>query len=60
VRGVNRFSVDFSLDFEVTSTVNIKTPDDNPVVWQGVINMPDVAKFSVNAFQVRHHYLFLC
>ena len=44
----------FSLDSEVTSTVSIKTPEEesNPVIWSGGINMPDVAKFSVNAFQV--------
>ena len=43
---------------EVTSTVSIKSPDtndqgnDNPAVWSGSINMPDVAKFSVLAKQV--------
>ncbi len=45
---------------EVTSTVTIKTPEDvttadssgNPVVWKGDINMPDVARFCVNARQV--------
>ena len=45
----------------VSSTVTIKTPDtsginvacdSNPIVWNGDIHMPDVAKFSVTAKQV--------
>ena len=51
-----------STDLEVvSSTVTIKTPDtsginvacdSNPIVWNGDIHMPDVAKFSVTAKQV--------
>ena len=43
---------------EVTSTVSIKTPEENiiastnPSVWNGDIDMPDVARFSVTAHQV--------
>ncbi len=45
---------------EVTSTVTIKTPDyypeeiirNNPTIWSGEINMPDVATFSVTAHQL--------
>ena len=47
---------------EVSSTVTIPTPDQpeswsgntagEPSVWEGQVNMPDVAKFSVSAFQV--------
>ena len=46
---------------EVTSTVTIPTPDqgeswsqgeEEPSVWEGQVIMQDVAKFSVNAFQV--------
>ena len=44
------------LNEEVSSTVNIKTPetpfDDvkgNPIVWNGEIDMPDVVQFSVRA-----------
>lgn len=50
-----------SNDEVVSSTVNIKTPEqqdgemlskENPVVWKGDINMPDVARFSVTAHAV--------
>jgi hypothetical protein len=48
---------------EVTSTVSIRTPelpDTNPCVWRGDITMPDVAKFSAQAYQVpilqKHHF----
>ena len=45
-----------TLSPQVSSTVTIKTPEDknkeentDPVVWQGGIDMPDVANFSVKA-----------
>ena len=48
---------------EVSSTVNIKTPErssfeatlnkgENPTVWSGEVDMPDVAKFAVTAHAV--------
>ena len=45
---------------EVSSTVNIKTPErqhadedpNDPAVWEGGVDMPDVAKFSVTAHAV--------
>ena len=48
----------------MSSTVSIKTPEQNlveanPVVWKGDINMPEVAKFSVMAHQVVHNILKL-
>jgi hypothetical protein len=48
----------FRSEHEVSSTVCITSPEHpalvetNPVVWHGDINMPDVAKFAVNAHQV--------
>jgi len=49
-----------SADGEVTSTVTIATPEQcepelssqEPSVWEGQVVMPEVAKFSVSAYQV--------